>query len=148
MSIDDKTLAAALRPLGRTTEGVRKKLIAAGAKGRPEQPQSCSIAEYLKAKFPREAERISVDANEITVNGASVFTGSGLKSFICAYDDWAYPELIKHTDECSGIEVVGETDWEGGELLEVLCGCGGLIKTFYDKAEASTYARRARRSYA
>lgn len=145
MSVDEKSLRAALRPLGRTTEGVRKKLIALGAKGVPENPDSCSIAEYLKTTFPNEA-RISVDANDIMVNGASVPTPAGAKGFICAYDDWQYPELIKHED-CSGIKVEQSTSWDDAEVFEVVCGCGRLVHALYDKAAASTYARRARRAF-
>lgn len=144
MTIDEKTLAKTLRGLGRTGEGVRRKLVAADAKGNPEHVSSCSIAVYLAAKFPDE--EVFVTAEEITVNGASVTTPEGALDFITAFDAGRYPELVSHPDTCKAVRVEETRFGHGYVEYEAICNCETIRVSFSEKAEASAYARRARRA--
>ena len=145
MSIDDKELRAALRPLGRTVNGVRKKLQTLGITGVPEEPTFCVVAEYLARQFP--VEEVLVTGGTITVNGACVTPGMGVQDFIGNFDDAVYPELIRHKDACTGVVLTQETDEDGEYDIEVSCSCMRVCQYFppQEKAEARRFLKMARK---
>jgi hypothetical protein len=149
--IDDKTLTKTLAALGRTGNGVKERLVKAGARGVVGEPDRCAVAQYLHTVFPDETV-IRVDGSEVQVNGATVPTPAAVETFIAAFDDHDYPELVEHVDDCGGITVFHDADFDGTSLVR--CGCGRIWREFspwHDevnyKAQANGYAKRARKAF-
>ena len=145
MSVEEKEVRAALRPLGRTVNGVRKKLRTLGITGVPEEPSFCVVAEYLQQRFPEE--EVLVMGSSVTVNGASVIPSSGVQDFIGDFDETTFPELIRHRDTCRGVQLEQEVDedTDEGYDFEVACTCRRVVRYFgaAEKAEAKRFFKLA-----
>lgn len=96
-----------LAGLGHTSGEVARRLAASGVRGKPRDAHSCAIALYLNAILGPEARIRSVRVDRTTVRVVagrpslpmSIKLPEAVRTFVRAFDERLYPELVRGTVE-------------------------------------------------
>lgn len=104
-----------LADLGHTSGEVARQLASSGVRGKPRDAQSCAVALYLHAILGPEARIRSVRVDRTTVRviagrpslPMSIKLPDAVRTFIRAFDERLYPELIRggvETDQRASVQ--------------------------------------------
>jgi hypothetical protein len=101
LEINEENLRATMAALGKSHQAIRETLVKAGIKGTPGQPETCVLANYLKAKFNAKTVEVCADIVEVDAGSfnddtpfAYIKTPKLIERFIENFDDGKYPELV------------------------------------------------------